>query len=315
MHYFRPRKALKNFAKAAWQFLAHELRLSSYFFGQRVPNEEYTYKNWTVPFRSKPSAESRNERIKDGTFRRVPATDHLALPRDMRATAAVTESGEPVDDVAKDLISRQDAEALKAKRDISKDYMIVYIPPHFSYRILAFMSGMWILGAVILGVIVALPIQIGRSFFSLFLSYDVHDGYSFIVGFYLLWVCFIVGKAVDRLDKRRQRRGVEGPRADLRILVMKRGLLWLAKTSYMVFFLGIIIPTLISFVVDLYVILPIRFFLDPTLVPRIRVIDSWVLGLLYVKIGLHAHQVQPQSPIFRGIDHVCYVLRLFLSFS
>jgi len=171
-----------------------------------------------------------------------------------------------------------------------------------------FLGCMWILASVSLGLLVALPIQIGRSFFKLFVSYDVHDGYSLIIGFYLLWGCFIIGKAVDRLDKRRQRRGAEGPRADLRILVLKRGLLWIPKISYMIVFLGVVIPTLVSVVVDLYIILPIRFITTPDLKPRIRVVDSWALGLLYVKIGLYAHRLpgqrQLQHPIFTGIQQI-----------
>ncbi|KAJ7574391.1 hypothetical protein C8J56DRAFT_803140 [Mycena floridula] len=292
MYYFRPRKALKKGATVIWKFVARQFRLTSYFFGDRIPAEET------------PGAFSKSP----GSYRRVPATDHIALPRDMRATASVNAHGFPTDETAKELIAMQNAEATKAKREIAKDYMIVYIPPHFAYRVFALSSIIWTFAAASLGMSIGLPIQLGRSFFKLFLPYDVHDGYSFIIGFYLLWGCYLIGKAVDRLDKRRQRRGVEGPRADLRVLVLKRGLLWFTKTLYMVLFLGIIIPTLLSFVVDLYIILPVRFAADRSLVPRIRVIDSWILGLLYLKIGLYAHHVQvgrhAAHPIFRGIEQI-----------
>ena len=304
MHYFRPRKALKKIASSAWKFFAHHLRLSSYFFGGRDTTEEFSRVGWNY-FDPNP------ERVKDGSFRRVPATDHIALPRDMRATAAVDENGEAVNDAVRQLMMKQNTEVIKAKRDIQKDFMVVYIPPSFGTRVVVFLGCMWILASISLGLLVALPIQIGRSFFKLFVSYDVHDGYSLIIGFYLLWGCFIIGKAVDRLDKRRQRRGAEGPRADLRILVLKRGLLWIPKISYMIVFLGVVIPTLVSVVVDLYIILPIRFITTPDLKPRIRVVDSWALGLLYVKIGLYAHRLpgqrQLQHPIFTGIQQVSHL--------
>jgi E3 ubiquitin-protein ligase MARCH6 len=305
MHYFRPRKALKKLTTALWKFLATRLRLTSYFFGGRHPVEECTPKHWKLNLiRSNKMELGDTDSVRDGSFRRVPATDNIALPRDMRATAAVNEIGEPVDDAARELMTTQNAEAEKAKRIIKDDYVVVYIPPNFQYRVLFFIALLWVIGAMFLGVMFALPIQLGRSFFRLFTPHDVHDGYSFIVGFYLLWGCYIIGKAIDRLDKRRQRRGGDGPRADLRVLVVKRGLLWIAKISYMVFFLGVVIPTLISFVMDLYIVLPIRYAIDPDMTPRIRVVDTWALGLLYTKIALHANRMQTPNQVTQGLQHV-----------
>ncbi|TFK63266.1 hypothetical protein BDN72DRAFT_964036 [Pluteus cervinus] len=299
VHYFRPKKAVKHLTTMLWRYLAKNLRLTSYFFGERHPDEEYTTASWFSAVDLEPTP-----RVNDGSFRRVPATDNLALPRDIRATALVHENGEPADEAARQLIQIQNAEAEKAKRSVKDDYMIVYIPPHFRWRILCFIVALWIIGAAAVGVVVALPIQFGRSFFQLFTDRDMHDGYSIIVGFYLLWGCYLVGKAIDRLDKRRQRTGGDGPRGDLRIFVVKRGLLWLAKTVYMVTFLGVIIPTLLALVIDLYVLLPFRFLGDPAIIPRIRMVDMWALGLLYAKIALHLPQVQYPPRIAAGIQHI-----------
>ncbi|KAK0203078.1 hypothetical protein DFS33DRAFT_1344825 [Desarmillaria ectypa] len=307
MHYFRPRKGVKKLVTVVWQFLARQLRLTSYFFGGRYPLEEVSPTKWSLKslFFSKslfvdPTAKA------DGSFRRVPATDSIALPKDVGATAAVDERGNPIDERAERLITIQNLEALKAKHQIRDDYMVVYLPPNFRRRIFIFVAVLWVISALSLGVLVALPIALGRRFFGLFVAEDVHDGYSLIIGFYLLWGCYLVGKAIDRLDKRRQRRGVDGPRADLWMLVVKRGLLWSAKISYMTLFLGIVIPTLVALAVDLYVILPIRLGLDPTLSPTIRIVDEWALGLLYVKIGLYVHRMQPRGRIARGIDLISH---------
>ncbi|KAG5640450.1 hypothetical protein DXG03_008621 [Asterophora parasitica] len=303
MHYFRPKRALRDFATVIWKALAHQLRLTSYFFGGRHPAEERSNR-WNVFSFSKPSEEST---IADGTLRRVPATDNMALPRDMRATVGVTETGEPVDEEARILMEEQNAEMDKAKRSIADDFEIVYIPPLFRYRIFLFIALLWVIGAILLGLVVALPILIGRRVFELFTPRDIHDGYSLIVGFYLLWGFFLVGSAIDRLDRQQRRDRIlsgERARADLPVLVMKRGLLWVAKSGYMALCLGVVIPTLISFVIDLYIILPIRFTLDPGMTPRIRVVDTWALGLLYVKIALHATRIQPPNRISRGIQHI-----------
>ncbi|KIL65587.1 hypothetical protein M378DRAFT_518862 [Amanita muscaria Koide BX008] len=304
MRYFRPKKVVKKFATAIWKFLAAKLRLTSYFFGGRHHSEEYTPKTWREVFMRTPDDLADAEHVFDGSFRRVPATDQIALPRDMKATVPVTEVGEPVNEEARNLMRMQDVEATKAQRDVNKDYMVVYIPPHFRYRILCFIGLMWCICAMLLGLAVALPIQFGRTFFKLFTPREVHDGYSLIVGFYLLWVCYIIGREVDRLDKRRQRQGNEGPRADLRIFAIKRGLLWCVKTIYMVLFLGVIVPTLVALVVDLYIVVPLRLTLKPDMVPRIRIIDSWALGLLYAKIALHVHRIHPPNQITRGLQRI-----------
>jgi E3 ubiquitin-protein ligase MARCH6 len=304
MHYFRPRTGVKKVSKALWMILASKLRLSSYFFGGRYHQEEYTPNHWWSNFIRPELDFDALTSLRDGTFRRVPATDDISLPRDMHATASVTEDGDPTDEEAQKLIAMQNEEALKAKRVVNDDYEVVYIPPNFRQRVFMFIAVLWVLGAIFLGVMFALPIQLGRSFFGVFTAQHVHDGYSFLAGLYLLWACYLIGRAVDRLDKRRQRRGGDEPRADLRLLVIKRGLLWTAKIAYMIIFLGIVAPTLISLVVDLYIVFPIRLSLDPTLVPRIRIVDSWAMGLLYAKIVMHIHRTQPPNAITRGIQHV-----------
>ena len=310
MHYFRPKRVIKHVATFVWKFLATRFRLTSYFFGGRHHEEEYTPKTWrALLFWSK--VEMTEDDALDGSFRRVPATDNIALPRDMRATVAVTATGEPVGEDAANLMLLQNQEAIKAKRSIKDDYTIVYLPPSLRYRVIGFITLLWIFGAIFIGFGIALPIQLGRSFFKLFTSREVHDGYSFIVGFYLVWMCYLFARAIDRLDKRRQRRGGDGPRPDLYILVLKRGLLWLAKVTYMMFSLGIVIPILLAIVIDLYIVLPIRFTLDPALTPRIRIVDTWALGLLYAKIAFHAHRIQPPNRITRGLQHVSSLLLSF----
>jgi E3 ubiquitin-protein ligase MARCH6 len=307
MHYFRPKKMLAHVVVPAWKQLARQLRLTSYMFGERYPMEEFTprHSSWTMFFLNTLGLRDPNN-IQDGTFRRVPASDNVALPREMRATAEVNAIGEPMTEAAARLIQLQNAEAEKAKRNVKADYTVVYIPPHFRYRTMLFILAIWVGFAVFLAAVLSLPILLGRSFFKLFTTRDVHDGYSFITGFYLLWACYIVGKAVDRMDKRRQRRGHDGPRAEFPLFLVKRSLLWLAKISYMLFFLGVIIPILISLVMDFYIILPIRLAVNPTLQPRIRIVDTWALGLLYAKIAVQAHRLQHPTAVMRGLNNVGY---------
>ncbi|KAF9219715.1 hypothetical protein BS17DRAFT_740159 [Gyrodon lividus] len=305
MRYLRPRKIIHRVSVRVWKFLAARLRLTSYMFGERYGKEEYSrhYRTWAALFRR--SAKDAEEVIKtrNGTFRRVPASDNIALPRDMRATAEVFENGVPANDAARELLALQDAEAIKVKRDVRTDYIVVYIPPHFRSRIIAFVTAVWTIMAVVAAVCIALPVQIGRLFFTLFTSSQVHDGYSFLAGFYFLWACSLVVKTAQQMDKHRQRQSGDGPRAEFAVFFAKRSLLWLSKVTYMVVFLGVIIPTLLGLVADLYIVMPIRLTLNPTMVPRIRLVDMWSLGLVYCKVAIRLRRrIQLPARIYRALQ-------------
>ncbi|KAG1839691.1 hypothetical protein F4604DRAFT_1835027 [Suillus subluteus] len=302
MRYLRPRRFFHRWAVRIWKLVAGRLRLTSYMFGERHSDEEFTaqFDSW-IPFlrRSLSDIEAASK-TSDGTFRRVPASDNIALPKDMRATAEVLEDGTPANPVAEELVAAQDAEAAKAKRDIKNDYLVVYFPPNFRLRIFGFIASVWVIVAVLAAIFIAVPMQLGRHFFCLFTSKELHDGYSFLAGLYLLWACYLVVKTVERMDKRRQRRGGDGPRAEFAVFFVKRSLLWLSKIAYMGIFLGIIIPILLALVIDMYIVMPVRLTLNPTLVIHIRIVDMWALGLVYGKIFMRINR-RPQFDVGRGV--------------
>ncbi|EKM50520.1 uncharacterized protein PHACADRAFT_263859 [Phanerochaete carnosa HHB-10118-sp] len=298
LQYFRPRKFLKQNSLRVWKFIAKQLRLSSYLFGGRHPDEELS--NPQLPL----ADEQKQPATVIGTFRRVPNTDNVALAKGQAATAEVDEEGRPVSDKEARLMLLQDTEAENNKRNIKDDYVIAYMPPHFRYRACTFVAAVWIFCSVFLASALAIPILLGRGFFRLFLSYDVHDGYSFVAGFYLLWTCWLVSNAINRMDRHRQRRGGDQQRADLALYFIKRSLLWGAKAAYMALCLGFVIPTLIAIVVELYVILPVRHEFQPETQPRIRIVDMWALGLLYTKVLLRVQRMQPMGTIARGVQSI-----------
>ncbi|KAG6907887.1 hypothetical protein DXG01_006994 [Tephrocybe rancida] len=300
MHYFRPKKALKAASTVVWMILAKQLRLTSYFFTGRYPAEERSIRWPFFKFGND------GNYVADGTYRRVPATDNVVLPKDMQVTVAVMADGQPVDNAARDLMTKQNVEVQRAGGQLKDEFVVVYIPPNFRYRIFCFIALVWIIGAFALGIAVALPVMLGRRFFEMFTAKSVHDGYSLLVGFYLLWGFYIIGSSIDRLDRRQQRASGERHGQDLPIVVLKRAVVWVAKSLYMALCLGVLIPTLISFVIDLYIVLPVRFTLDPGMTPRIRVVDTWALGLIYVKIALHANRIHPPNRFSRGIHHIMH---------
>jgi E3 ubiquitin-protein ligase MARCH6 len=304
MHHFRPVKTLLKVVGYVLRILAAHLRLSSYLFGPFSQDVPATDRPWPFSARDSATEDTDINYVRDGTFKRVPATDNIALSKDMPAVVELDRYGEPADDESRALIAAQDAEAEKAKRDPFYDYTPVYIPPHFWRRLIACIFVLWSLAAAGLGVVLSAPILLGRATFRLVLEREVHDGYSFILGFYLLWGCYTFGKAIDRMDKRRQRRGGDGPRTDLLIYATKRSILWSLKISYMIISMGIVIPILIAIVMELYLLLPIRYVLNPHVTPRLRIVDMWCLGILYTKVAIHAVQLRPPSRVTSGLQTV-----------
>jgi E3 ubiquitin-protein ligase MARCH6 len=267
-------------------------------FGGRYPAEE------TPP---KPSSLARIlwRMETKPSWRRVPANDNVAIIRNMRATAEVDEHGKPLDEKEQAAMNAQNAEAERNRRNSDEDYTVVYIPPHFRHRIALFIFAIWVVCCIGIAGLIAMPTLLGRRFFVLFTTREIHDGYSFIVGFHLLWACWLIGRAVDRMDRRRQRKE-SGPRAWWPLFLAKRTFLWVAKALYMAFFLVVVIPTLIALVVEVYLILPMRSINDPSLAIRIRLVDMWVLGLFYTKIILRLPGFEAPHKMNHGIQNVRY---------
>ena len=307
IHYFRPRTAVRQIGTLLWKWLSRKLRVSSYMFGERHLEEEVASKG-TFGFRSK-SATDTQEARKEGGWRRVPANDNVAIVRGMRATVEVTEDGKPINDAEARLLKLQNGEAERHKRNVDEDYTVVYIPPYFKYRILIFILAVWSVCCVAIAAMLAGPVLLGRRFFLLFTTREVHDGYSFVIGFHLLWGCWLVAQAVERLDRHRQRRD-HGSRAWWPLFLTKRSSLWLAQASYMAFFLVFVIPTLIALVIEVYVLLPVKLIYDPKMLVRVKLVEMWVLGLFYTKIILRLPGFEAPRRMNEGIQRVS--LSLFL---
>lgn len=234
----------------------------------------------------------------EGSYRRVPAQNDVVLSSEMRATAAVTKDGQPVDEVSKRLIDLQNAEAVKAGRDISRDYTVVYLPPHFKERVMLFIIALWLVASSVLITSLAAPTLLGRLMLFSVLKREVHDAYSFIAGFYAIWVLYQGWKVLSRVDVRRQRVYSPGPRGDWWVFVFKRGMQWAGNFVWVAFWLGFVIPVLVAISAELYIIHPIRILLGGSTTLNIRIFDLWALGHIIIKFYMSNMHIQPE----RGID-------------
>jgi E3 ubiquitin-protein ligase MARCH6 len=198
--YFQPKQAIKTLFVASITWTCRQLRLTSFMFGGRKPEEEgtLTYHTWSAWLkRSSPShypAEGSAEEdvigpevsyLWDGQLMRVPRHDSVPIIDRRRMLVPVDAvTLEPIDDREREL----GHPAASAPGGNEVNTVIVYTPPHFKQRVLIFLGFMWFSISVFCCMVTIVPVILGRALFKqgFGVENDVHDIYSFVLGGFLL---------------------------------------------------------------------------------------------------------------------------------
>lgn len=309
-----PMKIISPLAHTFWEHEAHEFRLTSFLFGDRIVEEEVASRlTWRrLPIvRDLKIVRNLNARdatgrhdVQDGNFARVPASDTVAFPeanQNQNADAderpkpptrypmliPTNEAGAPFDQRGMDAIQAQDDAARKALRDPKEDYQVVYLPPNFVWRVVGFVLYLW--GAGACGVVFALgtPILVGRIVLDEIIGTPGHDGYSLLVGSCVIWFVITcmrhgVNVGVD-LDRTLRDEGNTIPsekdilKASLRSTGRQLlGLLILAGKNVAIWtMIGLVIPLLLATVLQLYLVLPVRVAMYPVAEGSVVTLHLW----------------------------------------
>lgn len=135
-HFIKPSTVIKGAWKWWFQTTARMLRLSSFLFGTRVPDEEGAIPlAEIIRFKRRPRLEQIQAEtfVPNGSFLRVPATDTIPLHRRKQMLIPVTEDNFRLDGVDETDEQRNDM-----------DFRVVYVPPNFSTRITILFAWMWL---------------------------------------------------------------------------------------------------------------------------------------------------------------------------
>ncbi|CAG8587303.1 5734_t:CDS:2, partial [Scutellospora calospora] len=144
----------------------------------------------------------------------------------------------------------------------------------------------------------------GRFIFQTILYYErpVHDLYTFTVGLYVMWS---LGATLEWLIRKCQAIAEKQDRyADWADIKRKigQGIIIFAKIAYLSITFGIVIPFLLSLVIELYIILPWK---KPTTdVPIISFLQDWALGVVYMKIAYRIIFMLPDNVYSRAINEI-----------
>ncbi|KAK4041331.1 hypothetical protein C8A01DRAFT_14917 [Parachaetomium inaequale] len=229
--------------------------------------------------------------ITDGRFVRTPASDQVKIPK---GTGVFL-------DVDEDNTRRDDMPDRPTDIYSTKQYQLVYVPPHFRLRIFFFTLFIWIFAAVTGVSITIVPLVFGRWMFKQLIPAHIrtNDIYAFSIGIHIL------GSAAYALfHARAVLRVVRIYLLAAVIIIGERGLaqrVWqaVARTARVVYtylFVLVVAPLLAASLLELYALIPLNEMMYGVLRPgfgrsaapvhTIRVVQTWTIGLLYLKLAM-----------------------------
>ena len=320
VRFFKPSIGLTKIYGWWFRKCARFLRLTNFLFGEEQRDEQgrhirRTWRDWLARAKgdiTEPTVDDAGKIIKDdhqsdvyflrdGKFVLAPASDQVRVPK-----------GRPtfieVDFENKVPLSEQNLNSFLESN--SAQFTQVYIPPFFRLRIGVLLFMIWLFAAGTGISITILPLLLGRYVFSTTLPGHIrlNDIYSFSIGVYILG-----GTLYTILSSHRIKRYILTTLSPHRTTVTSAArqagnlTLRLLGLIYAYSALTILLPALVSLIIQCYLIIPLHTYLSahyplPTnntpsiaetatavsphsTIPRpiIHLIQDWTLGILYVK--------------------------------
>ena len=295
--FFKPSDGL--YTMYSWWFrqCARMLRLTWFMFDERKEDEEgyIVRRSWMDFFRGvtgdktikteepeQPFLEDPELNAyfrQDGRYVRAPASDQVRIPKGNRIFLEVDESNHRVDG------KRDRSDGVHGKNsDLFKQ---VYIPPWFRIRICLFIMFIWLFAAMTGVSITIVPLVFGRQVFAKLIPTHVrkNDVYAFSIGIYILgsglYAILHVGKFVSYLRTAFEI-NAETPENIMRQAKVISSRVARVAWTYTAFLF--VLPTLFAFLIEFYFIVPLHTYFSLEERHVVHFVQSWTLGLLYVKL-------------------------------
>jgi E3 ubiquitin-protein ligase MARCH6 len=215
----------------------------------------------------------------DGRYVRAPASDQVRIPKGTRIFLQVDELNNRIDGKwdRPDGVHGRNSDLFKQ----------VYIPPWFRVRICVFILSIWIFAALTGVSITIVPLVFGRYIFAKIIPAHVrkNDVYAFSIGIYILGSSlYAILHLRNFLSYLRTALAInsETPYNILRrtAAVASRG----ARIAWTYTAFLFILPTLFAFLIEFYFIVPLHTYFAFEERHVVHFVQSWTLGLLYVKL-------------------------------
>ncbi|KIX98427.1 uncharacterized protein Z520_05728 [Fonsecaea multimorphosa CBS 102226] len=305
----RAEPSKKISAMYQWWFrgCARFLRLTNFLFGEERKEETFSHPNgfpWSL-FAKDNAAEPK----RDGRYVRAPASDSVRIAKGRRVFLEVTEDNVRVDGSPELFFAPHGSK--------NPQFTKVYLPPNFQARITAFVVLLWLFAALTGVAFTVGPLIVGRKLTRLLsqTSQPPNDLYAFTIGIHIFAAMgYAIAYARPARDYLRQKFRWSGKQ------FLTSALHFLGLT-YLGLFTTIILPFVLSLIVELYIHIPIFDLLEvlnhqkltgdsspsssSTTTPSagtapnktfppatIFILQSWTIGLVFLRL------------IFRILGHV-----------
>jgi E3 ubiquitin-protein ligase MARCH6 len=297
-----------------WWFrsCARILRLSWFLFDKRRVDEEATVvrKYWRnilkkTDVRIEADVESQLPRlageaaddvevVKSGRYVRAPSSDQVRIVKGDVVFLEVADEAEQTRLLRDRSRTEASADPPPAGENhnvpMESTYRLVYVPPNFKSRIVAFILLVWLFAAATGLSLTVVPLLFGRWLMkrTLFGSVPRNDIYAFSFGAHVLGI-----SAYALVHIRTRVRGmcsqlvthVHAPASTL--LAAKGVIIRVASLLYLVAITVGLLPALFTLIAEAYLVLPIYTYFEGSRTHTVHWMQSWSLGLLYVKLAWH----------------------------
>ncbi|KAG0088507.1 hypothetical protein BGZ92_006085 [Podila epicladia] len=330
IRWINPSTLVRKGLRKWWQKLSQWMRLSSFMYaqnGERYPAEEghIVYRTWTAwLMRSRPpipGAEAGEENtvgsgeeldidapvifVRDGGLYRVPSSDNIRHLKNRRYLVPVDEFGralDPSDDLPGEIdpLVELPSNTQTQPVDPLENTILVYGPPHFKFRLKAFVVFLWVSLTCFTALSIFVPMVVGRMFFALFTERKFHDSNSFAIGFYFLYALwYLVGwmslKAHVIITQ-----GLQPIDMKTQIKALYHGVGTVLSLAFFFFAFILFIPFQLGLIFELYLIVPLQFILvgEHT---RNDIFTTWLVGTFFLPIIQGYLMAMPQLQLAQDV--------------
>jgi E3 ubiquitin-protein ligase MARCH6 len=230
--------------------------------------------------------------VPDGRFVRTPASDQVKIPKGTPVFFDVNEDNTRIDGAPDE--PQTDMYA-------SKQYQLVYVPPHFRFRVFLFILSIWLFAAATGVGLTIVPLVFGRWMFRQLIPGHIrtNDVYAFSIGVHVLGVAAYALFHVQSIYEAAGQQLAAAAASVSRREGLRRaldGVAHVARVVYAYSVVFVVFPLLVASLMELYALIPLHEMMYSAVLKRdapaanpahtVRVVQAWTIGLLYLKLAM-----------------------------
>ncbi|KAG0750553.1 hypothetical protein G6F35_005012 [Rhizopus arrhizus] len=308
INYLQPKRVFKKWFVDLIVFSCRQLRLTSFLFGTRNPEEEgdLIYHTWSAwirrakpPYYPHEPTDVHGAEVSfvwNGQCLRVPNHDRVPVVPNRRMLVPVDPFAfEPLDDTERQMGHPADG------ANETNNTVIVYSPPNFYRRVLMLVIIVWLVSTTVACAFAFIPLMLGRWLFRLAIEQVVHDVYSYTIGASVLFACWSIASFMLKVVTDVHKQQTTWLKLKRLFKHVKR---WLFKAWRWMFFLisfGILLPLAFGVLLELYLVLPSSKKDKPL---ELKIIPIWANGVASMVIAHGFIHVLPENRWRRSIGNV-----------